>query len=194
MDILDPTGYSYEFLKFHSKNKDKTEVDFLIFMIDKLKTEIETYKNLNFDGFKSELEIKHGKLSHKDEAEKQKRIDYELEKRIKHFRGLEHNCQRQIDFLNSKLNSFSSNSYKSKKNGLFEGKKLNLSERFEIAKKILNIETTIRTLNIPELKKYELLSFILDCNKDNARDLMNGKYNSKNRDLENYFDELGLNK
>jgi hypothetical protein len=82
---------------------------------------------------------------------------------------------------------------KSDKNLLFNGKDLNLSERYKIADKVLNIDKTIRKLNIGDLEKYKLLSYLLNCNKDSARDLMNGKYNSKDRKLTDYFNELGLN-
>lgn len=83
---------------------------------------------------------------------------------------------------------------KTNKSLLFEGSNLNLSERFKIANEILNIDNKIRTLNIPELEKYQLLAYILGCDKDNARNLMNGTYRSKDRDLFNYFDSLDLNK
>lgn len=82
---------------------------------------------------------------------------------------------------------------KPNKSLLFEGKDLNLSERYKIANKVLDIDKKIRTLNIGELEKYQLLAYILGCNKDNARNIMNGSYNSKDRDLSNYFNDLGLN-
>lgn len=77
---------------------------------------------------------------------------------------------------------------------LFEGKDLNLSERYIIANKVLQIDKVIRTLNIKDLEKYQLLAYILNCDKDNARNLMNGTYPSKDRDLSTYFNDLGLNK
>jgi hypothetical protein len=77
---------------------------------------------------------------------------------------------------------------------LFNGKDLNLSERFKIANEVLGIDKKIRTLNIPDLKKYQLLAYILGIDKDNARNLMNGSYKSKDRDLSTYFNDLGLNK
>ena len=52
----------------------------------------------------------------------------------------------------------------------------------------------IRKMNIADLEKYQLLAYILGCDKDIARDLMNNKYNSKDRDLNDYFVEIGLNK
>jgi hypothetical protein len=86
------------------------------------------------------------------------------------------------------------NKPKTNKSLLFDGKELNLSERFKIANKVLGIDTKIRTLNIQDLEKYQLLAYILGCDKDNARNLMNGTYKAKDRDLSTYFNDLGLNK
>jgi len=83
---------------------------------------------------------------------------------------------------------------KANKSLLFNGSNLNLSERFKIANEVLNIDNKIRTLNIQDLEKYQLLAYILGCDKDNARNLMNGSYRSKDRDLSKYFDDLGLNR
>ncbi|MFV8352019.1 hypothetical protein [Flavobacterium sp. XS2P14] len=77
---------------------------------------------------------------------------------------------------------------------LFDGKALNLLERYKIADKVFGIDKKIRTLNIAELEKYQLLAYILGCDKDNARNLMNGCYKSKSRDLSTYFNNLDLNK
>lgn len=77
---------------------------------------------------------------------------------------------------------------------LFDGKTLNLLERFKIADKVFGIDKKIRTLNIAELEKYQLLAYILGCDKDNARNLMNGCYKSKARDLSTYFEDLDLKK
>lgn len=82
---------------------------------------------------------------------------------------------------------------KSNKSLLFDGKELNLSERFKIANKVLDIDNKLRTLNIKDLEKYQLLAYILGCDKDNARNLMNGSYKSKDRDLTSYFNYLNLN-
>lgn len=83
---------------------------------------------------------------------------------------------------------------KTNKSLLFNGKELNLSERFKIANEVLGIDTKIRTLKIGDLEKYQLLAYILGCDKDNARNLMNGSYKTKDRDLSTYFNDLGLNK
>jgi hypothetical protein len=91
-----------------------------------------------------------------------------------------------------KLNNVTTKPNKPNKTLLFEGKDLNLSERYKIANKVLNIDKEIRKLNMKDLEKYQLLAYILGCNKDNARNLMNGTYNSKDRDLTKYFNDLGL--
>lgn len=80
------------------------------------------------------------------------------------------------------------------KNLLFDGKPLNLSERYQIANKVLDIEKKITTLNISKDKKNELLSYILGCNIDSAKKLLNGTYDAKPRNLESYFKDLDLNK
>ena len=77
---------------------------------------------------------------------------------------------------------------------MFEGKDLNISDRYNILNKVLDFDKKVHPLNIGELEKYQLLSYILGIDKDNARKLMNGKYDSKDRDLTAYFNELGLNK
>ncbi len=81
---------------------------------------------------------------------------------------------------------------KKNKSLLFEGKGLNLSERYKIANKVLNIDKVIRKLNIKDLEKYQLVAHILGCDKDNARHLCNGTYKSKDRDLSQYFKDLDL--
>lgn len=83
---------------------------------------------------------------------------------------------------------------KTNKSLLFNGKELNLSERFKIANEVLGIDNKIRKLKIADLEKYQLLAYILGCDKDNARNLMNGSYKTKDRDLSTYFNDLGLNK
>ncbi|RTY94325.1 hypothetical protein EKL32_11245 [Flavobacterium sp. GSN2] len=83
---------------------------------------------------------------------------------------------------------------KQNKSLLFDGKELNLLERFKIADKVLDIDKKLRILNIGDLEKYQLLAYILGCNKDNARNLMNGSYKAKDRDLTTYFNDLDLNK
>jgi hypothetical protein len=75
----------------------------------------------------------------------------------------------------------------------FEGKPLNLYERYLIANKILDIDKKLHKLNIPKSKKNELLSYILGCNIDNAKKILDGKYDSKTRDFEDFFNELNLN-
>lgn len=82
----------------------------------------------------------------------------------------------------------------SSKSLLVKGRKLNLLDRFGLANNILNMEAEIRKLNIKDLEKYKLVALILGCNEDNARDLMNGKYNAKSNDLTEYYKELGLDK
>ncbi|MGG5578040.1 hypothetical protein ACPDHL_11965 [Myroides sp. C15-4] len=77
---------------------------------------------------------------------------------------------------------------------LVNGKTLNLLDRFNLANELLDLEKNIRKLNIQDLEKYELVSIILGCDKDNARNLMNNRYNAKPNDLQELYDKLNLPK
>jgi hypothetical protein len=104
---------------------------------------------------------------------------------------------RQLEFYIKNLIKDNENPQPTKPNKpnkslLFEGKDLNLSERYKIANKVLKIDKEIRKLNAKDLEKHRLLAYILGCDITNARNLMNGTYKSKDRDLTNYFNELGL--
>ena len=166
-----------------------------------------------------ELEInKHQKIiveySEKTDQEIKKEVESEYTDKQKTFPGYEDYLKQKIDWWkeNRKTRIKESEYYiedlkihkkrmtadfkrvKESNSVLFNGKKLNLSERYTIANNLLEIDQKIRTLNIKDLEKYQLLAYILGCNKDNARDLMNGKYDSKDRDLTDFFKEIGLNK
>ena len=124
-------------------------------------------------------------------------IDNQFNKQI--FEKIIFSFEKIIEFLElQKLNPTPQtpiiSKTKTNKSLLFEGKDLNLSERFKIANKVLDIDKKIRTLNIRDLEKYQLLAYILGIDKDNARNLMNGTYKSKDRDLTDYFNDLDLNK
>lgn len=124
-------------------------------------------------------------------------IDNQFNKQI--FEKIIFSFEKIIEFLElQKLNPTPQtpiiSKTKTNKSLLFEGKDLNLSERFKIANKVLDIDKKIRTLNIRDLEKYQLLAYILGIDKDNARNLMNGTYKSKDRDLIDYFNDLDLNK
>ncbi|MDX5585953.1 MAG: hypothetical protein QNK20_13755 [Aureibaculum sp.] len=73
-----------------------------------------------------------------------------------------------------------------------EGKTLNLMERFKIANEILDVEKRIRKLKISENEKHILLGYIMGCNEDNAKKIMNGNYDAKIKEdlLTKYIDNL----
>lgn len=132
-----------------------------------------------------------GDIIEPDQAVKDFRDNIEA----KHYQQI-HVRAEYIRFLDERMRELQSPEPKPKQNKslLLDGKGLNLSERFKIANEVLGIDKKIRTLNIPDLEKYRLLAYILGCDKDNARNIMNGTYDSKDRDLTSYFDDLGLNK
>ncbi|EIJ37781.1 hypothetical protein JoomaDRAFT_0747 [Galbibacter orientalis DSM 19592] len=110
---------------------------------------------------------------------------------LREFRSIIINKIKEIELGSSESvkNGVKENKSKSL---LIEGKRLNLNDRFEVAKKLFDIESKIRKLNISETEKYKLLALILDINETNARHLMNGKYQGKpNSDIvKNYLDSL----
>lgn len=57
---------------------------------------------------------------------------------------------------------------------LISGKKLNISERYEIANKIFDIKTTLYKLNISAKQKHILLAILLGSAEQTARELFNG--------------------
>ncbi|WP_242095118.1 hypothetical protein [Aestuariivivens sediminicola] len=73
-----------------------------------------------------------------------------------------------------------------------DGRIPNLSERYQIADSVLDIDSLIRKLNVSDKKKYQLVAIILGCDETNARHLMNGKYPGKVRESEinNYLQTL----
>lgn len=86
----------------------------------------------------------------------------------------------EVKAIKNSVKNFKNPIKESKLNTL-KGKKLNLLERYEIAKEVFGLERQLRILNISEGEKTKLLSLILDCNSTNARHIMNGKYPGKIR-------------
>jgi hypothetical protein len=207
--------YDYKLFNYQSENINSTERDFLFSLFNNYDTRQEERKrifNLNNNDFFDYLIKNDGRI--KD--------FYDQQKAETKFNLVEFSKKIPQNYIKEKRNSFApfessqrQEYYKIKferlppeqktiyapnvevrknKNLLYKGINLNLSERFEIAKKTLNIEITLRKLNIKESEKHRLLSFIMDCNIDTARHLMTGKYDSKDRDLEGFFTEFDLNK
>lgn len=104
-----------------------------------------------------------------------------------------------LNFLAKKYNAISETEIilqpykkKPKEKSLLNGKNLNLLDRFNLANKLLELEKNVRKLNIGDLEKYDLVSYILGCDKDNARNLMNGRYKAKPNDLSDLYKKIGL--
>ena len=77
---------------------------------------------------------------------------------------------------------------------LIEGKAPNILERYTIANKLLDIDTTISGLNITAEGKSILLAQIMGCSKQAARELLNGTYNGRAKirtsTIDNYISNL----
>ncbi|MHA6278835.1 hypothetical protein ACXYMT_01520 [Salinimicrobium sp. CAU 1759] len=67
------------------------------------------------------------------------------------------------------------------KSSLFNGKKMNLSERIMLANEFLNFTEIINELNIQDSEKYQLMAYILGNDKDNIRNRINGTRTDKVR-------------
>ena len=70
------------------------------------------------------------------------------------------------------------------KSVLFNGKKMNLSERIKLANEFLNFTEVIDALNVQDSEKYQLMSYILGNDKDNVRNRINGTRSDKVRESE----------
>lgn len=160
-----------------------------------IKAEVE---NFNID---AELQFKIMNMSEVDTPPPP--YNYDPEINVETCKKYERSFDKILDFLTTKKAELEVSKIQIFKNTettiqnkslLFDGKPLNLLERFKIADKVLGIDTKIRTLNIADLEKYQLLAYILGCDKDIARNLMNGCYKAKARDLSTYFNDLDLNK
>ncbi len=185
--------YNLKLKKFRKDNKTSSEIDFINTLITDLEKVLETLPEVSSD---KELlnKIERG---YNDDQKKQENYKVYISQLLEREKlRISQNRQRlinEIEDLEIRKSRLPQPLKKDNKNLLFNGEKLNLSERYKIANRVLNIDITIRKLNIGDLEKYKLLSYILNCDKDNARDLMNGKYNSKDIDLTDYFNELNLN-
>lgn len=83
---------------------------------------------------------------------------------------------------------------KKEPNNLFNGKKLNLCERFEMANEILGLQDNLDNLEIPEEEKYVLISYIFNCGYTSARKLATNKYGGYIKDDVKTYIELKKNK
>lgn len=207
--------YLYEYTKFKNnpQNKDKTEFEFLdeyskkvldiqneyLRIYDLNDNEVlEHIKQINFRGYNNfTIEQKNKKnISDIDFINEFRK--YHLQKKPtfpiseQYLKLVLERISMPIKILDLHSKQTDKTEPKSK-SLLLNGKKLNLLDRFTLANKVLKMETEIRKLNIQDLEKYKLVALILGCNEDNARDLMNGKYNAKPNDLTDYFNGLGLN-
>lgn len=181
--------YIFYLHSFLSRNKEKTENDFLIesinfnkYRIDELENETKEYLRKKFieenkvgikkDGFKEFIEylVDNNIARNKEDIDRSKGLIFDFEIRL-----------NRLPKTIKKTESL-----------LLQGKSLNLSERYEIARSTLDIDNKIRTLNISDTEKYKLLGYILGCNSTNARHIMNGKYQGKIREdiLEEYLKTL----
>lgn len=146
--------YDYYLNKFsvpsflETKKIDEIEKDFIIFNIKVIKTTMRDVVDNNLGLQTSEYLI----------------ISNE------YYESLIYITQKLLLLTQEKEDSSKSN----KKNLLVDGKKLNISERYEIANKIFNIYETANKKNISQTEKHVLVAHLLGCNQQTARELFNG--------------------
>lgn len=74
--------------------------------------------------------------------------------------------------------SKSKNTFKPTINGVY----LNLKDRYLIASRVFNLDKIMSQIDAAATIKYQLLSIILGCHTDNAKDLLNNKLDGKVHD------------
>ena len=179
--------YPSELNHFLERHEDNDELLFIDLQLDSIEADIEYIEKrdplVNSDDFQVYCDISDLKEDFVRSLKKIKMfLEYQKQK-----------LEMELKIETTSLELAPEIKQKTNKSLLFNGKELNLSERFKIANKVLDIDNKLRTLNIKDLEKYQLLAYILGCDKDNARNLMNGSYKSKDRELKSYFNYLKLN-
>lgn len=179
--------YPSELNHFLERHEDNDELLFIDLQLDSIEADIEYIEKrdplVNSDDFQVYCDISDLKEDFVRSLKKIKMfLEYQKQK-----------LEMELKIETTSLELAPEIKQKTNKSLLFNGKELNLSERFKIANKVLDIDNKLRTLNIKDLEKYQLLAYILGCDKDNARNLMNGSYKSKDRELTSYFNYLNLN-
>lgn len=164
--------YSSRLIGFLLKNDSATELDFIELLIenhDVLKTKrltddelVKKIKDVVFRNKFDELDEFH--LSGLEHQLSRYRAKQEKEIRIE---------ERFAIFLRSKKMRLGGTTKKANRN-TFEGKKFNISERYELFRKVFKGEKKLRRLNCSAEDKHTLLALIFDCNKQTARELFNG--------------------
>lgn len=62
---------------------------------------------------------------------------------------------------------------------LVNGKKLNISERYQIAIEVFNVYEVLNSKNILAAEKHKLLAHLMGCNQQTARELYNGTHQKR---------------
>lgn len=86
----------------------------------------------------------------------------------------------------SRLKPIISNNEIAKKKSLVRGKQLNLADKYHLANEVFGIDKTLRKLDhLSDTEKHILLSQILGCNQQTARELYNGTIYKRTQIQEN---------
>lgn len=186
-----------EYIEKHDKRLEEFLDEFEADEMDYIKKEMEYFENTLYDVQNSEGSHDGHSVTGYDNFSAADELVFNIG-----YDKFMYSTNKKLKFLESKIivdspyqnGSKNESNTKETEHTLFNGKKLNIAERYTIANKIFGFEKTFKTLNISDDEKYKILSYVLNCNKDNARHVMNGTYKAKERDLTNYFASLNLNK
>lgn len=183
-------NYEILFRKFKREHPEKSEKDFVLSQISKFKKDVEeaekNYNSLDQEEIKKtilqdlQLDFDH----FPDKGYQEEFVDWSVQQKLEPLETRIKTGKRMIYEYEIKLSRLpgSFQIKKESETNLLHGKKLNLSERYELAKRIFDIDKEIRKLPVSEGEKDKLLSLILDCSTTNARHILNGKYPGKIRE------------
>lgn len=174
-----------------SQHEAFVEVDFIHREIERFKRQL---RNLTDNSVIKEDERTHIAQVKAEYPEIEVNEMHEIIQLSVHRRMAIASCERIIEFLEEQGQQDDHTEVPTKKTKevLLNGQKINLRERYIIADRLFKLDTEIRKLNIPDGKKYEILSVILGCNETNARLIMNGNYKAhvKESEIDNYIESL----
>lgn len=184
-------SYSMKLRMYLDKHPGKIQYDFLINEITLHEKAIEKLSNITDVEIEEEVRARRPRYIKEDDFDKWFRKEIDARKYARKNARKSGHHDKIISELERRLNELPKPK-KEVQGNLFNGKKLNLSERHKIVNELFEIDKIIRALNISDKEKNTLLSFTLGCNQTNARHLMNGKYPGKVREdlIKDYLETL----
>lgn len=174
-NILREDDYNYILIRHLKSNPDDTEYEFLNSHINRAQDALKELEEIN-----EELLIKAIKKEFPNSELEIEYIDHELKRwrsKILDWKKEYETVVYQLELRKLRLPK----PLKETKSLRFDGDIINLSERFKIADRLIGLNKLILDLNMSQESKHKFLGLLLGCNPSNARNIINGKYPSKDR-------------